>query len=1040
MRVPCPFPAVALALLTAPLLAAAPAPRNEIVLDGAPDFTSTGGSNSIVQGNIARLRADGGLAGTENSSDAEVGFRFTPFACGPATVRFDGIRAVGRLRGFGNINAGSIRVEAKVRDLTDDVELASESVLHKSENGAPFTGTIQPVTELFLAPTTLEVELAAGHEYAAYIRVVVRANGTRGFSDFRSGSDNQPVPPAKGVALGSVAIALDLADSDGDGLYDVWETEGLDLDCDPSNGIDVDLPAMGADPNHKDLFLEIDWMPDAPPTRGMVRALKRAFALAPESAGGVLNPDRTDGITVHVDTGDLFDPAASESGAALGSCGDGIDNDGDGLVDGDDSDCWVGDAAFHSDGGGLGRGTSIPAANVSDMRTDDDGDGVTNYYESRRFDATRRSAFRYAISAPRVGSLLGEAELGGNDFLVLQETQLGTACSIGAPFPSGTNTAALMHELGHTLGLLHSGDSGIPGNEVNYLSVMNVAQALGIVQNDPDTSQDLDGDGIVDCRIIDYSPPRTRDGRAAAPIPLGSDPVDGVLDEDDLDENLVLDPTDDSNRMVFYDPVAELWRDAPVNEPQDWDGDGVPGETGVTADLNNNGQFDRFVGFNDWDNILLSQIGWEDSDERPVHNLGQLQIDDGDEMLEIYRQRSSTDLTVGIERLSPFVVAGQPLDYSITVTNAGVNRGRFRLRFEPPPEARFRGASSGCQPNASGAIVCESGEQLEPGASAVHLVQLRLPADLECAGAQFRTLVGEARVELLTGPDLDPTNNAVARTEEALCIAYEYAAAITCGEQLLATPLSRGRYATSVNVHNPNDEEVHFFKKLALTYPPAAQAPGKVLPIAVDRLGYDEALKSECTELLRLAADAAGSTPFVEGFLVIQSPRSLDVTAAYSVTTSQTNLHVEQIRERKRQRSPQEPPHDPPRTRPDLVPEELDPNDPQVQSNGPFCAFKAGTQNGVLLVRVANRGAGDAAGSTTRVTFLGASDELVRTEDVATPAVPAGGSIVLEVPVPDGWPQGAAGSFGITVDQGNAVPDESNEGNNAVEGRCFLPG
>lgn len=48
----------------------------------------------------------------------------------------------------------------------------------------------------------------------------------------------------------------DTLDTDGDGLPDVWEKEGLDYDGDGK--IDVDLPAMGADPNVPDIFVEVD--------------------------------------------------------------------------------------------------------------------------------------------------------------------------------------------------------------------------------------------------------------------------------------------------------------------------------------------------------------------------------------------------------------------------------------------------------------------------------------------------------------------------------------------------------------------------------------------------------------------------------------------------------------------------------------------------------------------------------------------------------------------------------------------------------------
>jgi hypothetical protein len=51
---------------------------------------------------------------------------------------------------------------------------------------------------------------------------------------------------------------------------------------------------------------------------------------------------------------------------------------------------------------------------------------------------------------------------------------------------------------------------------------------------------------------------------------------------------------------------------------------------------------------------------------------------------------------------------------------------------------------------------------------------------------------------------------------------FEYAAKLVCG--LPRDPrdrrLIRASYATTINIHNPNNDEVEFFKKLALTFPP----------------------------------------------------------------------------------------------------------------------------------------------------------------------------------------------------------------------------
>jgi hypothetical protein len=109
-----------------------------------------------------------------------------------------------------------------------------------------------------------------------------------------------------------------LFDSDGDGLYDVWETQGIDLDGDGVPELDlpnIGGPGVGTDPHHKDLFLELDWQEGPPgnlgtdPSRAAIEEVKQAFALAPPNAGGVMNPDGLPGIRLWVDTGGLTDPS-----------------------------------------------------------------------------------------------------------------------------------------------------------------------------------------------------------------------------------------------------------------------------------------------------------------------------------------------------------------------------------------------------------------------------------------------------------------------------------------------------------------------------------------------------------------------------------------------------------------------------------------------------------------------------------------------------------------------------------------------------------
>jgi hypothetical protein len=113
-----------------------------------------------------------------------------------------------------------------------------------------------------------------------------------------------------------LAVETCATDSDGDALFDTWETDGYDANGD--GVIDVDQPALGADPEHKDLFVQVNWMRGNPlptpclvpvfcrgpgdgehtPDPGALERVAEMFADAP-----VANPDGETGIDVHFDAG-----------------------------------------------------------------------------------------------------------------------------------------------------------------------------------------------------------------------------------------------------------------------------------------------------------------------------------------------------------------------------------------------------------------------------------------------------------------------------------------------------------------------------------------------------------------------------------------------------------------------------------------------------------------------------------------------------------------------------------------------------------------
>jgi hypothetical protein len=253
---------------------------------------------------------------------------------------------------------------------------------------------------------------------------------------------------------------------------------------------------------------------------------------------------------------------------------------------------------------------------------------------------------------------------------------------------------------------------------------------------------------------------------------------------------------------------------------------------------------------------------------------------------------------------------------------------------------------------------------------------------------------------------------------------FEYAAKLVCGVQKDPRDmrLARGFYATTINVHNPAEQGVALTKKLALTIPPGKQQPGKVLPILKDKLGPDQALAVDCKDLAKKYFDGQLPEPYIEGFVVIRSSQSLDVTAVYSTAAlsregeagDHSSIHVEPIRERVLKEQPAQ--------KPDLVVKDI--GQPKVN-----CPGGGGTCVTTVEITVANIGAADAGAFNTRVTL------------------DPGQTVVVDHPL-SGLAAGASQSFTITTPRGGncydpdctvcataddkAQVDESDEGNNQL--------
>jgi hypothetical protein len=140
-------------------------------------------------------------------------------------------------------------------------------------------------------------------------------------------------------------------------------------------------------------------------------------------------------------------------------------------------------------------------------------------------------------------------------------------------------------------------------------------------------------------------------------------------------------------------------------------------------------------------------------------------------------------------------------------------------------------------------------------------------------------------------------NREKSETKEGAEYRFQYAAKFLCtanipGTSQTTTSVLPGVYQTAVNIHNPNDQTVRWRRKIT--------QPGLgISKFIEDQLKPDEAARVDCDQIAR---DFGPFIHGVEGFLVIESTQTLDVTAVYTAGKNGgevESIAVEQIRERK---------------------------------------------------------------------------------------------------------------------------------------------
>lgn len=376
-------------------------------------------------------------------------------------------------------------------------------------------------------------------------------------------------PLAAGASAAYVAALVDadgntselsncFADRDADGLNDAWEREGADLERDGI--VDLPLHELGADPRHKDLFVELDWMTGHALDDAELDKVRKIFADAP-----VANPDGRTGIDLHLDNG-------PES-----------------AMDVPSRRRWG--RFSRSDELPRTAHTGAPVTRASPQAAHDIGYdwGELDAIAAKHLEPVRRPFFHYAVSVRRLRTVSGGA-IGVSRGLPHRDFAIGLqplcpSTTVDCAGPPAAQASTFIHELGHNLGLTHGGVSTqSPHRNLKppFISVMNYLYVPGT----PFTAiRSKETGGILNPGTMDYS-------RIGSPSVPGSDGTVATLDERALSEPAGFGPTGRAARASaawFCPPkpgqTAQIATASGLAGARDWDCDGKIEKRPVQADI-----------------------------------------------------------------------------------------------------------------------------------------------------------------------------------------------------------------------------------------------------------------------------------------------------------------------------------------------------------------------------------------------------------------------------------------------------------------------
>ena len=235
--------------------------------------------------------------------------------------------------------------------------------------------------------------------------------------------------------FGAINDALCTNDEDGDSIPDCAEVEG-------STYAGIDVYTLGARVNTRDIFIEVDYVDS---TQGNDFPVNEGVLPRIESLQYITNLFASQNISLHFDVGDLFDKSPG----------------------------------LNPENFDLGGGEAVPYYSLVgyDLSYLSLAFGYSFYnIKGRYMDINRMGFFHYLLMINQVAgdsTALGASEVEGDDMIVaLGYKSLNSTTLNNEAVLVSAQSAAILHQIGHNLGLRHGGDETLD-YKVNYFSTMN---------------------------------------------------------------------------------------------------------------------------------------------------------------------------------------------------------------------------------------------------------------------------------------------------------------------------------------------------------------------------------------------------------------------------------------------------------------------------------------------------------------------------------------------------------------------------------------